>query len=363
MKRKVEEELEGEKHSMWSHGGHWQRGEFIGEGSFGSVFLATPKKRRRGEFSRMVNLPAMMAVKSAKVSASESIEHEAGVLFEIKGCPFVIERFGEETTTTDKGDKVYNLLLEFASGGTLDGLIQKSNGLGLPEYDVRRYTRSILEGIRHIHKCDYVHCDLKPDNLLLVPITTTTSTTARSGATTSFVAKIADFGLAKKTKENYSRWRGTPRYLSPEALFDNKQDQSCDIWALGCIVFEMLTGNSPWDLKPGCDLDNSVDVTVFDHLRTSKIPAEISDVARDFLKSCLAMRSCERSTAERLLSHPFVAPPQPSKAGHAKLKVVNSSLGYAYGVSYFKPKADYRASTATVPRIHPLPGFEIPAGH
>ncbi|XP_034208209.1 mitogen-activated protein kinase kinase kinase 17-like [Prunus dulcis] len=336
MKRKVEEELEGEKHSMWSHGGHWQRGEFIGE---------------------------VMAVKSAKVSASESIEHEAGVLFEIKGCPFVIERFGEETTTTDKGDKVYNLLLEFASGGTLDGLIQKSNGLGLPEYDVRRYTRSILEGIRHIHKCDYVHCDLKPDNLLLVPTTTTTSTTARSGATTSFVAKIADFGLAKKTKENYSRWRGTPRYLSPEALFDNKQDQSCDIWALGCIVFEMLTGNSPWDLKPGCDLDNSVDVTVFDHLRTSKIPAEISDVARDFLKSCLAMRSCERSTAERLLSHPFVAPPQPSKAGHAKLKVVNSSLGYAYGVSYFKPKADYRASTATVPRIHPLPGFEIPAGH
>ncbi|PQQ11276.1 mitogen-activated protein kinase kinase kinase ANP1-like [Prunus yedoensis var. nudiflora] len=102
---------------MWSHGEHWLRGEFIGEGSFGSVFLATPKKRRRGEFSRMVNLPAVMAVKSAKVSASESIEHEAEVLFEIKGCPFVIERFGEETTTTDKGDKVYNLLLEFASGG------------------------------------------------------------------------------------------------------------------------------------------------------------------------------------------------------------------------------------------------------
>ncbi|CAL2246188.1 unnamed protein product [Prunus armeniaca] len=333
MKRKVEEELEGEKHSMWSHGGHWQRGKFIGEGSFGSVFLATPKKRRRE------------------------------VLFEIKGCPFIIQRFGEETTTTDKGDKVYNFLLEFASGGTLDGLIQKSNGLGLPEYDVRRYTRSILEGIRHIHKCDYVHCDLKPDNILFVPTTTTTSTTARSGATTSFVAKIADFGLAKKTKDNYSRWRGTPRYLSPEALFDNKQDQSCDIWALGCIVFEMLTGNSPWDLKPGFDLDKSIDVTVFDHLCTSKIPAEMSDVARDFLKSCLAMRSCERSTAERLLSHPFVAPPQPSKVGHAKLKVVNSSLGYAYGVSYFKPKADYSASTVTVPRIHPLPGFEIPAGH
>ncbi|PQQ00371.1 mitogen-activated protein kinase kinase kinase 2 [Prunus yedoensis var. nudiflora] len=88
----------------------------------------------------------------------------------------------------------------------------------------------------------------------------------------------------------------------------------------------------------------------------------MSDVARDFLKSCLAMKSCERSTAERLLSHPFVAPPQPSKAGHAKLKVVNSSLGYAYGVSCFKLKADYSASSAIVPRIHPLPGLQITAG-
>ncbi|CAL8134449.1 unnamed protein product [Prunus armeniaca] len=237
---------------------------------------------------------------------------------------------------------VYNLLLEFASGGTLDGLIHKSKGHKLPEYDVRRYTRLILEGIQHIHKCDYVHCDLKPDNILLVPTTTTSS------GGTSFVAKIADFGLAKKTKVNYSRWRGTPRYLSPEAFINNKQDQSSDIWSLGCIVFEMLTGMSPWDLKPGYNPNNLPDVLMFDHLRTCKIPTGISDVAMDFLKSCLAMNSRERITAESLLSHPFVAQPQSSKEGHTKVKLVNSFLGYASGVCCFKPSSDYHANSAIV---------------
>ncbi|VVA28458.1 PREDICTED: mitogen-activated kinase [Prunus dulcis] len=271
----------------------------------------------------MLNLPEMMAVKSAKFSAFESIKHESDVLFEIKGCPFVIKRS------------------EFASGGTLDGLIHKSKGHKLPEYDVRRYTRSILEGIQHIHKCDYVHCDLKPDNILLVPTTTTSS-----GGTT-FVAKIADFGLTMKTKVNYSRRRGTPRYLSPKAFINNKQDQSSDIWSLGCIVFEILTGKSPWDLKPD-NPNNLPDVLMFDHLRTCKIPTGISDVARDFLNSCIAMKSRERFTAESLLSHPFVAPPQPSKECHTKVKLVNSFLGYASGVCCFKPNSDYHANSAIV---------------
>ncbi|CAL2246670.1 unnamed protein product [Prunus armeniaca] len=343
MKRKVEAKLDGEKHSMCSHGVQWLRGKLIGKGSYGSVFLATPRKPTKDEHSRhRINLREMMAVKSAKVSASESIKHESDVLLEIKGCPFIIERLGEETTATDKGDMVYNLLLEFASGGTLDGLIHKSKGHKLPEYDVRRYTRLILEGIQHIHKCDYVHCDLKPDNILLVPTTTTSS------GGTSFVAKIADFGLAKKTKVNYSRWRGTPRYLSPEAFINNKQDQSSDIWSLGCIVFEMLTGKSPWDLKPGYNPNNLPDVLMFDHLRTCKIPTGISDVAMDFLKSSLAMNSRERITAESLLSHPFVAQPQSSKEGHTKVKLVNSFLGYASGVCCFKPSSDYHANSAIV---------------
>ncbi|KAI5338137.1 hypothetical protein L3X38_017408 [Prunus dulcis] len=145
--------------------------------------------------------------------------YEAEVLIKLKGCPSVIECFGGQFTTNENGEKVYNLFLEYASGGSLDHLIKNSNGCGLPESAVRWYTKSILEGVKHIHQCDYVHCDLTLENILLVPTTT-------SCGSTSLVAKRADYGLAKRTKEKVggSGCRGSPMYLSPEALLDKLQD-------------------------------------------------------------------------------------------------------------------------------------------
>ncbi|KAM2527324.1 hypothetical protein TB1_024595 [Malus domestica] len=308
MKRKAQEQLEkGQK----NHGVHWLRGEMIGEGSFGSVFLATPKKPRTSKFRSMFDLPVVMAVKSAEVSTSDPIQHEAEVLFEIKGCPFVIERFGEEITTTDKGDMVYNLLLEFATGGSLDGLIKKSNGKGLPESDVKHYARTILEGLKHIHKCGYVHCDLTPENILLMP-----STTASNVSTANLVAKVADLGLAKRR----SRWKGNPMYADACAWTDNAQDEtSIDVWSLGCIVLQMLTGKLP------CELVEFLDMASFE--LTPNSPAEISSEARDFLKSCFARRPRERLTAEKLLLHRFVAQPQASEANGHHIQVVKQRKG------------------------------------
>ncbi|KAH0982892.1 hypothetical protein GBA52_010069 [Prunus armeniaca] len=358
MKRKAEQELEerGNKQRMWwGDGNQWERGEMIGEGSYGSVFLAFWKKPL-WELNLNDTPPApVMAVKSAKLSDSESIQHEAGILSDFIGSPFVIQYLGEEITTIDDtGEEIFNLALEFAAGGTLDGLIQSYRGHGLPESDVRSYTRCILEGLIHIHNCDYVHCDLKPENILLVPSDTSTS------GSSSFVAKIADFGLTKSTKDDMDGWRGTPRYTDPDALIDNVQKQCSDIWSLGAIVLEMLTGKPPWDVEPDSTLDDFLDMVAGEI--TPKIPTEISGLARDFLMKCIAVNSWERFTAQKLLLHPFVQEPQLSEPSHAKVKVLSSSLGSECGASCFKPIEDYRTNSAPVPRIQPSPGFEIPAG-
>ena len=224
--------------SSYGNGETWVRGPLLGKGAFGSVFLANSKKPK----SRFHCFPSTMAVKSAEVSLSASLQKEKEVHNNVQGCPFVIHCFGEEITTQENGENmVYNLLFEYASGGTLCGLIEKSGGSGLPESDVKRYAKSILQGLNHVHDCGYVHCDLKPENVLLV--------SAATGE--SFVAKIGDLGLARRSEQRKKGWldylRGTALYMAPETVIESVQDPKSDIWAFGCVVCEMLIGKSPWD--------------------------------------------------------------------------------------------------------------------
>ncbi|KAK4395429.1 Mitogen-activated protein kinase kinase kinase [Sesamum angolense] len=283
----------------YGDGAAWIRGSMIGKGGFGCVYLATLRNPR----SKYSCLPPVMAVKSAEVSVSGSIQKEREVLSNLKGCCNIIRCFGEETTVGDNGVMVYNLLLEYGSGGTLADRIKKSGGDGLPEFEVRVYAKSILRGLNYIHGNGYVHCDLKPDNILLV------RNAGREGSG-EFRAKIGDFGLAKRAKQSKKRkleayWRGTPMYLSPEAVIDNVQDAPCDVWALGCIVLEMLTGKPPWDGKKELKAEELLS-KIGAGRELPKIPSGISKEARDFLKGCFVRKSMYRLTSEMLLNHPFV---------------------------------------------------------
>ncbi|XP_075480673.1 mitogen-activated protein kinase kinase kinase 20-like [Primulina tabacum] len=277
----------------------WLRGSVIGKGGFGCVYMATLKNPR----SKHSYFPSVMAVKSAEVSVSGSIQKEREVLSNVKGCPNVIKCFGEETTTGDNGMMVYNLLLEYGSGGTLAQRIKKSGSGGLPEFEARVYARCILKGLKHIHGIGYVHCDLKPDNIFLLP-------SFRREGNTEFHAKIGDFGLAKRVKQNKKRklctyWRGTPMYLSPEAVMDNVQEAPSDIWAVGCIVLEMLTGKHPWHIEKELTAKEIL-VKIGTRDESPKFPNDISKDARDFLKGCFVRKSRLRMTAEMLLNHPFI---------------------------------------------------------
>ncbi|KAK6795601.1 hypothetical protein RDI58_009055 [Solanum bulbocastanum] len=273
----------------------WYRGAMVGKGSFGCVYLATLKNPKLN----YSYFPPVMAVKSAEVSVSGSIQKEKEVLNNIKGCPYIIRCFGDETTTGQNSAMVYNLLLEYGSGGTLAERINKS---GLSEFEVRNHTRSMLRGLLCIHTIGYVHCDMKPENVLLVPNS--------SKGSTEFKVKIGDLGLAKRENQSKKRrlepyWRGTPMYLSPEAVADNVQECPADIWALGCIVLEMLTGKPPWDRGDDMDAEDVLR-KIGGGKELPKIPGNLSKDAKDFLKGCFVRNPRYRWTAEMLLNHPFV---------------------------------------------------------
>ncbi|KAK9903734.1 hypothetical protein M0R45_000999 [Rubus argutus] len=101
-----------------------------------------------------------MAVKVAEVSESkttkvEALITEAEILSEFQDCPFVIKYYGDEWSYIDKKPISFNLLLEFAVGGTIGDRIKKS---GLTDSQVKEFTKSILKGLQFIHDKGYVHC-------------------------------------------------------------------------------------------------------------------------------------------------------------------------------------------------------------
>ncbi|GMN40762.1 hypothetical protein TIFTF001_009988 [Ficus carica] len=270
-----------------SGGKDWIRGQMLGKGGFGSVHMAFLKVGYGPEFE---GCPTIMAVKSAtEISAYNHLKMEKILLERFSDSPYIIRCFGDDITLTDDSQLVYNVFLELACGSLID-LIKRAKEKGgvLKESSVRLHTVSILNGLKRIHEEGFVHCDLKLENILLV------RQGKANGGDTFFVAKIADLGLTKRV--GTKSVGGTRSYWSPEIIKDNIQEQPSDIWALGCIVFEMLTGKLPWRH----DCTGIGDEEVKDLLHG------LSTLAKDFLKWCFMRNPSDRPTAKMLLKHPFL---------------------------------------------------------
>ncbi|KAL1564147.1 mitogen-activated protein kinase kinase kinase 20-like [Salvia divinorum] len=257
----------------------WCRGEKLGHGTFAQVNLAIPR-------SQSSFLHPLMAVKSCGVSLSSSLLTEKLILEDLKDCPQIIRCYGD-SYSFENGDKLYNVLLEYASGGSLADSLKLSSDRTLPEAQVRRYTKALLKGLHYIHKFGYVHCDLKPQNILL----------SSDGG-----VKIADFGLAKRGGGASCELRGTPMYMSPEMVAGSEQGAPADVWALGCVVAEMASGSPAWSCSDIAALLMRIGVGE----EVPEIPGGLSAEGRDFLDKCFVKDPRGRWTAEMLLNHPFV---------------------------------------------------------
>ncbi|XP_057807698.1 mitogen-activated protein kinase kinase kinase 20-like [Salvia miltiorrhiza] len=265
---------------------HWTRGETLGAGGFGFVSIAKTHQEGGGN----PNIPAVVAVKSAIVSQSKSLQKEKELLKKLEGCPCILRCFTDQFTT-ENCQNLYNIILEYAPGGCLADLI----GKGLPEHVVSRHTKSLVTALIHIHKHGYVHCDVKPHNVLLV----------------GHDSKLADFGSCKRIgsvedddDEQQQGFRGTVLYAAPESISRQEYTAASDVWALGCTVLHMLTGKAPWKFgKDAAATDVLMKIGC-----SNEIPAipKVSEEAKDFLRKCFVKDPTARWKAESLLDHPFL---------------------------------------------------------
>ncbi|KAH9904144.1 hypothetical protein F4778DRAFT_780827 [Xylariomycetidae sp. FL2044] len=284
----------------------WQQGHFVGGGTFGNVYAA-------------MNLDTghLMAVKEIRLQDPKLIPHvatqirdEMGVL-EVLDHPNVVSYYGIEVHR----DRVY-IFMEFCSGGSLAALLE--HGRIEDEQVVMVYALQLLEGLAYLHESRIAHRDIKPENILL----------DHNG-----VIKYVDFGAAKviarqgrtlvqgitATKPNKSM-TGTPMYMSPEVIKGENPGRAgaVDVWSLGCVILEMVTGRRPWS-----NLDN--EWAIMYNIAQGNPPQlpgtdQLSPQGIDFLGKCFVRDPRKRASAVELLQHEWimcirnqvVEPPTPS---------------------------------------------------
>ncbi|XP_004503703.1 mitogen-activated protein kinase kinase kinase YODA isoform X1 [Cicer arietinum] len=262
-----------------SPGSHWTKGNLLGRGTFGHVYLGF--SRERGEMCAMKEVTLFSDDPKSRECAQQ-LGQEIALLSQLRH-PNIVQYYGSETVD----DKLY-IYLEYVSGGSIYKLLQEYGQLG--EIAIRNYTRQILSGLAYLHAKNTVHRDIKGANILVDP---------------NGQIKLADFGMAKHiTGQSLPfSFKGSPYWMAPEVIKNsNGCNLAVDIWSLGCTVLEMATAKPPWSQYEGVaamfKIGNSKELPT--------IPDHLSEEGKDFVRLCLQRNPIHRPSASQLLRHPFV---------------------------------------------------------
>jgi serine/threonine protein kinase len=258
-----------------------------------------------------------------EAKAAASLDHENIV--------HVID-FGHE-------DDCYQMVMEYVEGQSLSDILQRWRPI---KYDLAlAIVRQICLGLEHAHAKGIVHRDIKPGNVMLTE-------TGR--------VKITDFGLAKLTQASTSHTAansilGTPLYMSPEQAFGESVDQRSDLFSLGTVLYELLTGKQPFvsenymgviqniihkDIPSVCELNPELpaEVEAIVDKALSKSRENRFQTAREFrevIESYLGLENLNNATANLkiLLERVNTTQVLPSTAAPKPRKTSNTAYGVA----------------------------------
>ena len=202
---------------------HYQIIDKIGEGGMGIVYKAKDLK-----------LDRVVAIKFLPPHLAKSEENKKRFMQEAKAAAALNHPNIMNIYEIDEHDKSVFMVMEFVEGQTLKSYISKlKSGSGIPFMKAAEWMTIIANGLKAAHDKNIVHRDIKSENIMIAP---------------GDKLKIMDFGLAKLkgstglTKTGTSL--GTLSYMSPEQAQGLSADQRSDIWSLGVVFYEMLTGET-----------------------------------------------------------------------------------------------------------------------
>jgi serine/threonine-protein kinase len=232
----------------------------LGSGGFGTVFLAKDvwidKKvaikvphRQSGDEGELLQEPRLLA----------ALDH-----------PNIVS-----ILTAERVDGVFYIVMEYVKGESLEAVLDREKALPLPR--AINYVVQILRGVEHAHDATILHRDLRPANVLI----------SESGA-----VKVADFGTSRLLEKSHATTViGSPPYMSPEQ-FQGRAVLASDIYSVGVILYQMLTGMLPYFSPNPAQIERMVALgrCTPPKLRNSQVPREISDIVMKAIASDLGGR-------------------------------------------------------------------------
>ncbi|KAL8605030.1 Serine/threonine-protein kinase 36 [Nucella lapillus] len=248
--------------------------EIIGEGSFGKVYKG--RRKFTGQIVALKFIPQRGKSPKDLRGLRREIEIMRGLHHDN-----IIEMLDSFDT-----DKEVVVVTDYAEGELYQ--ILEDDG-SLPEEQVQTIAAHLVSALFYLHSHRILHRDMKPQNILL----------GKGG-----VVKLCDFGFARRMSTNtlvLTSIKGTPLYMSPELVEEKPYDHTADLWAMGCILYELHVGTPPFFTNSVLQLWSMI---IKDPV---KWPKTMSPVFKDFLQGLLNKNPRQRLSWPELLHHPFVA--------------------------------------------------------
>ena len=251
----------------------------LGNGSFGKVRLYRDKNFKELLF-------AIKTLKKEGISPYQFnlLKREVDILSNMDH-PNIVKYFG-----IFEDDLFIHIVMEYLKGQDLSKIISLKNYNDFSENQMGIIIQQLLKALSFIHSKKIIHRDIKPENILF------------SDKKNLYTLKLIDFGLAANSDQEI-KTVGTPSYMSPE-MIDGNVTYVSDIWSVGVIVYQMITGDLPFK-----DDNNK---TLYEKIKNGNYDTEIlnekdcSEEVKDFINKALQKDIKNRLTVDEALNHPWI---------------------------------------------------------
>ena len=249
----------------------------IGRGAYSHVWKVSHKNTGKIYVIKLMNKQKII-----KQKIVEQINREVEIMYDINH-PHIIKLINH----FEDDENVY-LIMELGAKGQLYSVLKKFSH-GLDQVRAAQYMREIISAVKYLHSKDppIIHRDIKPENILL---------------DSNGQCKLADFGWSNYLKPNEIRktFCGTPQYLSPEMLERKGHGLEVDIWALGVVCFELLTGSLPFNGKNEEELYQNIQAVNIDWKGD-----DFNPLAKNLLTKIFKKDPKERPSLDEILAQPW----------------------------------------------------------